>query len=111
MNILETATGLLGDLLGQDMELEMANKYLIQSHQGHPLFFAVEQTDIFNRNCCPDCRAIDIDIVVLGQDPNLLNDATGDLDWTINPFGSGVDLKGAQKFMHLHKDFQCSYCC
>jgi len=111
MNVLETAAGLLGDMLGQDIELEMANKYLIQTGDGHPFLFAVEQTDVCNRNCCPDCRAIDVDIVILGQDPRVLNAATGYVDWNFSPLGAGVDLRNSTKFLHLHKDFQCTCCC
>eukprot|EP00747_Dinoflagellata_sp_TGD_P183685 gnl/TRDRNA2_/TRDRNA2_38748_c0_seq1.p1 gnl/TRDRNA2_/TRDRNA2_38748_c0~~gnl/TRDRNA2_/TRDRNA2_38748_c0_seq1.p1 ORF type:complete len:440 (-),score=91.31 gnl/TRDRNA2_/TRDRNA2_38748_c0_seq1:363-1682(-) len=111
MNLLETAAGLLGEMLGVDMELEMANKYVIKTPQGHPLFFAVEQTDFCNRQFGADCRAIDIDVVVLGQDPRLMQQATGDFDWSFNPFGGALDLNGSQKFMHMHKDCQFTCCC
>lgn len=110
MNMLETASGLLGELLGVDAELEMSNKYVIRSPQGHPLFFAIEQTDFLNRQCGGDCRAIDIDVVVLGQNPNLLNQAEGGYDWNFNPF-SKVDLTNSQRFLRLHKDCQCTCCC
>eukprot|EP00429_Kryptoperidinium_foliaceum_P078674 CAMPEP_0176209392 /NCGR_PEP_ID=MMETSP0121_2-20121125/13609_1 /TAXON_ID=160619 /ORGANISM="Kryptoperidinium foliaceum, Strain CCMP 1326" /LENGTH=307 /DNA_ID=CAMNT_0017548401 /DNA_START=1 /DNA_END=924 /DNA_ORIENTATION=- len=111
MNLMETAGGLLGDVLGVGLELEMANKYLVTGPAGQPLFFAVEQTDLLNRQCGGDCRAIDVDVVVLGQDPHLMNQATGGMDWTFNPMGAGVDLRNSQRFIHLHKDFQCTCCC
>lgn len=110
MNMLETAAGLFGELMGIDAELEMANKYVIRTEQGHPLFFAVEQTDFCNRQCGGDCRGIDIDMVVLGQDPNIMAQADGNYDWSFNPFPK-VDLTGSQKFIHLHKDCQCTCCC
>lgn len=110
MNMLETATGLIGEMIGVNLEIEMANKYVVQTTQGHPLFFAVEQTDFLNRQCMGDCRAIDIDVVVLGQDPKLQADAAGQFDWSFNPFGK-VDLAGSQLFVHLHKDCQPTCCC
>jgi len=111
MNMLETAGGLLGDLLGTSLELEMANKYLITAPAGQPLFFAVENTDLLNRQCGGDCRGIDMDIVVLGQDPRLLEQATGAMDWSFNPMNGGVDLTNAHRFLRLHKDCQFTCCC
>jgi len=111
MNVLETAMGVLGDLVGQDMDFNMANKYVINTPEGHPFLFAVEQSDCLNRNCCPDCRAIDIDVVVLGQDQRLYNQATGAVDWSFNPLGNGIDLSYSQKFMSMHKEFQVTCCC
>jgi hypothetical protein len=110
MNMLETAAGLLGELMGVDMELEMANKYVIQNSQGHNVFFAVEQSDFCARNCCGDCRAIDIDIVVLGQDPKVQEMAENQFDWSFNPLGK-VDLSNSQKFLKMQKEFQCTCCC
>lgn len=112
MNLMETASGLLGELMGVDMELEMANKYVIKSSQGHPLFFAVEQTDFCQRQLGQfgDCRGIDISVVVLGQDPKLQASAEGGFDWSFNPFGK-VDLSNSQKFLQLKKDMQCTCCC
>merc|ERR1719387_2492796 len=110
MNLLETASGLLGEVLGVDMELEMSNKYVIQTMEGHNVFFAAEQTDFCNRQCGGDCRGIDIDIVTLGQDPRVDKMADGQFDWSFNPLGQ-TDLTGAQKFMKMQKDCQCTCCC
>jgi hypothetical protein len=110
MNMMETATGLMAELMGVDMELEMANKYVIQTMEGHNLFFAVEQTDFCNRQCGGDCRGIDVDVVVLGQDPRVTQMAENQFDWSFNPLGK-VDLGASQKFMKLHKDCQCTCCC
>ncbi|CAK0807107.1 unnamed protein product [Prorocentrum cordatum] len=110
MNVLETAVGLLGELTGTDVQLEMANKYVVKTMQGHNLFFAVDQTDFCNRQCGGDCRGIDVDVVSLGQDPKLSQQAEGQFDWSFNPFGS-VDLSNSQKFFHLHKDCQFTCCC
>merc|ERR1719428_162583 len=88
MNMMETASGLLGELMGIDMELEMANKYVIQTMQGHNLFFAAEQTDFCNRQCGGDCRGIDVDIVVLGQDPKVTQMTENQFDWSFNPLGN-----------------------
>lgn len=110
MNMMETAAGLLGELMGVDMELEMANKYVVQTMQGHNLFFAVDQTDFCNRQCGGDCRGIDVDVVVLGQDPKVTQAAENQFDWSFNPFGK-VDLSNSQKFFRMHKDCQCTCCC
>jgi len=89
----------------------MANKYVVRTHEGAPVFFAIETTDFLNRQCGGDCRGIDVDIVVLGQDPALMQQADAQFDWSYNPFQQSVDLSNSQKFLRMHKECQFTCCC
>eukprot|EP00746_Dinoflagellata_sp_MGD_P077770 gnl/MRDRNA2_/MRDRNA2_31163_c0_seq1.p1 gnl/MRDRNA2_/MRDRNA2_31163_c0~~gnl/MRDRNA2_/MRDRNA2_31163_c0_seq1.p1 ORF type:complete len:333 (-),score=52.98 gnl/MRDRNA2_/MRDRNA2_31163_c0_seq1:42-1040(-) len=105
VNVLEAA---VENLFG--FELEMANKYVIKTEEGHPIFLAVEKTNVCNRQCGGDCRAVDVDVAIIGQDSALSEEAGSTVDWNFNPI-QHVDSSESQVFIKLRKDFQCTLCC